>query len=509
MFRRLLIANRGEIAIRVARTAKEMGIRCIGVYSEADRNALHRAAMDETVAIGGPLPADSYLNIAHVLRAAQDSRADAIHPGYGFLSENPTFAQGCADAGFVFIGPPPDAMALSGDKIAARRSMAEIGVPVTAGVDRPLQSVDEARAVAADLGYPVIFKATAGGGGIGMSRVDRPADLASAFESAQSVALANFGNPDLFLEKYLLRARHVEVQVLLDSRDGVGFVERECSVQRRHQKLVEETPSPAVGRTLRARLIDTAVRALRALRYRNAGTVEFLLHDGRFTFNEVNARLQVEHPITEMVTGVDLVRQQIRIAAGDGPEVSQSELTRHGHAIECRVNAEDPIRNFLPSPGRVVGYREPTGPGVRVDSGVAGSSVVPPYYDPLIAKLVVQGRDRRQAIERIRRCVDAYEIRGVYTNLPFHRALLQTRAFVRGELWTTMVADLRIAARLRSRGPWQERIAAIAAALVASGRVARGPTFPLQRPSVAKWAVAGRPQPFAGGGHAVSPRRRW
>src|SRR5947208_2643247 len=397
MFRRLLIANRGEIAIRVARTAKEMGIRCIGVYSEADRNALHRPAMDETVAIGGPLPADSYLNIAHVLRAAQDSRADAIHPGYGFLSENPTFAQGCADAGFVFIGPPPDAMALSGDKIAARRSMAEIGVPVTAGVDRPLQSVDEAR----------------------------------------------------------------------------------------------------------------AVRALRALRYRNAGTVEFLLHDGRFTFNEVNARLQVEHPITEMVTGVDLVRQQIRIAAGDGPEVSQSELTRHGHAIECRVNAEDPIRNFLPSPGRVVGYREPTGPGVRVDSGVAGSSVVPPYYDPLIAKLVVQGRERQHAIERIRRCVDAYEIRGVYTNLPFHRALLQTRAFVRGELWTTMVADLRIAARLRSRGPWQERIAAIAAALVASGRVARGPTFPLQRPSVAKWAVAGRPQPFAGGGHAVSPRRRW
>src|SRR5437867_524148 len=416
MFRRLLIANRGEIAIRVARTAKEMGIRCIGVYSEADRNALHRAAMDETVAIGGPLPADSYLNIAHVLRAAQDSRADAIHPGYGFLSENPTFAQGCADAGFVFIGPPPDAMALSGDKIAARRSRAE---------------------------------------------------------------------------------------------DGVGFVERECSVQRRHQKLVEETPSPAVGRTLRARLIDTAVRALRALRYRNAGTVEFLLHDGRFTFNEVNARLQVEHPITEMVTGGALVRQQIRIAAGDGPEVSQSELTRRGHAIECRVNAEDPIRNFLPSPGRVVGYREPTGPGVRVDSGVAGSSVVPPYYDPLIAKLVVQGRDRRQAIERIRGCVDAYEIRGVYTNLPFHRALLQTRAFVRGELWTTMVADLRIAARLRSRGPWQERIAAIAAALVASGRVARGPTFPHQSPSVAKWAVAGRPQPFAGGGHAVSPRRRW
>jgi len=509
MIRRLLIANRGEIAIRVARTAREMGIRCIGVYSEADRGALHRSAMDESLEIGGPLPADSYLNIEHVLRAATDARADAIHPGYGFLSENPTFATRCAEGGFVFVGPPPDAMALSGDKIAARKSMAHLGVPVTTGVDRPLESVEEARAVASELGYPVLFKATAGGGGIGMSRVDRPAGLASAFETARSVALANFGNPDLFMEKYLLRARHVEVQVLLDSRAGVGFVERECSVQRRHQKLVEETPSPAVGRSLRARLIDTAVRGLRGLGYRNAGTVEFLLHDGRFTFNEVNARLQVEHPITEMVTGVDLVRQQIRIAAGDGLEISQSELTRDGHAIECRVNAEDPIRNFLPSPGQVVGYREPTGPGVRIDSGVAAGSVVPPYYDPLIAKLVVHARNRKQAIERMRRSIEAYEIRGVQTSLPFHRALLQRREFVRGDLWTTMVADLRIAARLRSRGPWEERVAAIAAALVASGRLARGPPFPLERASVAKWALAGRRERLAGGGHAVSPRRRW
>src|SRR5712691_4231138 len=492
MFRRLLIANRGEVAIRVARTAREMGINCIGVYSEADRGALHRAAMDESVVIGGPLPADSYLNIGRVLRAAQDSRADAIHPGYGFLSENPTFATRCAEAGFVFVGPPPDAMALSGDKIAARKSMADVGVPVTAGVDRPLPSVDEARAVAAELGYPVLFKATAGGGGIGMARVDRPAELASAFESARSVALANFGNPDLFLEKYLRRARHVEVQVLLDSRDGVGFVERECSVQRRHQKLVEETPSPAIDRSLRTRLIDTAVRGLRAIGYRNAGTVEFLLHDGRFTFNEVNARLQVEHPITETVTGVDLVRQQIRIAAGDGLEVSQNELRRHGHAIECRVNAEDPIRNFLPSPGRIVGYREPTGPGVRVDSGVVAASLVPPYYDPLMAKLVVHASNRRQSIDHMRKSIDAFEIRGVHTNLPFHRALFRRSEFVQGNLWTTMVADLRIVGRLRSRGPWEERFAAIAAALVASGRAARGPTFPLERPSVTRWSSVGR-----------------
>src|SRR2546425_4949256 len=495
--------------MRGARDGREMGIHWIGVSSEADRGALHRAAMDETVAIGGPLPADSYLNITRVLQAAHDSRADAIHPGYGFLSENSTFAARCAEEGFVFVGPPPDAMALSGDKIAARKSMARLGVPLTMGVDRPLESVEEARAVAADIGYPVLFKATAGGGGIGMSRVDRPADLASAFESARSVALANFGNADLFVEKYLRRARHVEVQVLLDSRGGVGFVERECSVQRRHQKLVEETPSPAVGRSLRARLIDTAVRGLRGLGYRNAGTVEFLLHDGRFTFNEVNARLPVEHPITEMVTGVDLVRQQLRIAAGDGLEVSQAELTRHGHAIECRINAEDPIRNFLPSPGRIVSYREPTGPGVRVDSGVAAGSLVPPYYDPLMAKLVVHASNRRKAIEHMRKSIDAFEIRGVRTNLPFHRALLRTAEFVRGNLWTTMVADLRIAARLRSRGPWEERVAAIAAALVASGRAARGPAFPLQRPAATRWALAGRRGRLLGGGHAVSPRRRW
>src|SRR5438445_5286310 len=388
--------------------------------------------------------------------------------------------------------------------------MAEAGVPVTEGVDRVLRSVDEGREVAAEIGYPVLFKATAGGGGIGMSRVDGPEGLAESFEAAQSVAGANFGNPDLFLEKYLQKARHVEVQVLLGDRGaGVGFVERECSVQRRHQKLVEETPSPAVGRSLRSRLIDTAVRGLRGLGYRNAGTVEFLLHDGRFTFNEVNARLQVEHPITEMVAGVDLVRQQIRIAAGDGLEFAQAELTRRGHAMECRVNAEDPIRNFLPSPGRIVGYREPTGSGVRIDSGVAAGSLVPPYYDPLMAKLVVHATNRKKAIELMRRSIDAFEIRGVHTNLPFHRALLRRSEFVQGNLWTTMVADLRIAARLRSRGPWEERVAAIAAALVASGRVARGPTFPLERPSVARWSLAGRRERLSGGGHAASPRRRW
>src|SRR3989440_1318771 len=442
MFRRVLIANRGEIAIRVAQTARAMGIRCIGVYTEADREARHRTVMDESREIGGPLPAQSYLNIDAIVRAATEARADAIHPGYGFLSENPEFATRCAEASIVFVGPSPEAMAVTGDKVAARRAMKEAGVPVTAGVDRVLRNIDEAREVASEIGYPVLFKATAGGGGIGMSRVDRPSDLPKAFETSRSVARTNFGNPDLFLEKYLRKARHIEVEVLIGDRGtGLGFVERECSVQRRHQKLVEETPSPAVGPSLRKRLIDVAVRGLRAVGYRNAGTVEFLFHEGRFTFNEVNARLQVEHPITEMVTGVDLVRQQFRIAAGEVIEVSLNEVRRRGHAIECRLNAEDPLRQFLPSPGRIVAFRPPSGPGIRVDAGVSAGSIVPPFYDPLMAKLIVHGRTRPDAVRRIRGSVDAFEVRGIHTNLPFHKALLSEPHFVRGQLWTTMVAD--------------------------------------------------------------------
>jgi pyruvate carboxylase subunit A len=509
MFRRLLIANRGEIAIRVARTAHAMGIRAIGVFSDADRAAFHRQAMDESVRIGGPLPAESYLNIDAILRAARDVAADAIHPGYGFLSENPAFVRRCAEEGVVFVGPPPKAMALTGDKVAARKAMAEAGVPVTAGVDRVLQSVDEAREVASDIGYPVLLKATLGGGGIGMSRVDHESDLAAAFETARSVAAANFGSADVFLEKYLRKARHLEVQVLLgDHGTGAGFVERECSVQRRHQKLVEETPSPAISPSLRRRLIEVAVRGLRSLEYRNAGTVEFLLHRGRFTFNEVNARLQVEHPITEMVTGVDLVRQQLLIAAGDGLEVSSNELRWHGHAIECRINAEDPLRNFLPSPGRIVDVREPKGLGLRIDSGVAAGSVVPPFYDPLMAKLIAHGGTRSQAIRRIRRGVESFVIRGCHTTLSFHRALLVEPHFLRGDLWTTMIADLRIVEKLRSRGPWEERVAAIAAAIEAGGRLAAGPMYGLEATRPSRWARSVRTDRLGGGG-AVPRRHRW
>ncbi len=509
MIRRLLIANRGEIAIRVARSAREMGIRCIGVYSEADREALHRKAMDESVELGGPLPADSYLNIERVLKAAKSSRADAIHPGYGFLSENPEFARRCEEESILFIGPGPKAMALSGDKIASRKAMAAAGVPVTPGVDRVLRSADEARDVADRIGYPVMFKATAGGGGIGMSRVDRPKELASAFEAAQSVARANFGNPDLFLEKYIERARHVEVQVLVGRRSrGIHFGERECSVQRRHQKLVEESPSPGLAPAQRRKLCETAVRGFLRIGYRNAGTAEFLYHDGKVTFNEINARLQVEHPVTEMVTLVDLVRQQILVAAGEDPEVSQNEVESHGHALECRINAEDPLRNFLPSPGRVVGYREPSGHGVRVDSGVATGSVVPAYYDPLMAKLIVRGRSRAETVDRMRRALADYEVRGVKTNLPFHEALLRERAFQRGDLWTTMIADLRIVERMRGRGSQEERVAAIAAALAAGpGFEPFAWTLALQRPRLSGWTLAGR-RDLHGGADALPHRRR-
>ncbi len=510
MIRRLLIANRGEIAIRVARSAREMGIVPIGVYSEADRGALHRSAMDESLEIGGPLPLESYLNADHIVKAARSAKADAVHPGYGFLSENAEFARRCAEDGLIFVGPGPKAMALSGDKIASRKAMAAAGVPVTPGFDRVLGTVDEAREVAERLGYPVMFKATAGGGGIGMSRVDRAKDLAAAFESAQSVARANFGNPDLFLEKYIERARHVEVQVLVARRGkGLHFGERECSVQRRHQKLVEESPATCLTPAQRKKLCETAVRGFERIGYRNAGTAEFLYHDGKITFNEINARLQVEHPVTEMVALVDLVRQQILVASGEEPEVSQNEISAHGHAMECRINAEDPLRNFLPSPGTVVRYQEPAGHGVRVDSGVHAGSVIPPYYDSLVAKLIVRGHGRTEVVERMARAVADFEIRGVRTNLPFHEALLRERSFRRGELWTTMIADLRIVERMRGRGAVEERVAAIAAALAA------GPGFDsfarpqaLQRSPAASWALAGRKELHGGVDAVPHPRRR-
>ena len=511
MIRRLMIANRGVIAIRVARTAREMGLHTVGVYSEVDRGALHLRFMDESVAIGGPAPRDSYLNLESILRVAKRTRADAIHPGYGFLSENPQFAARCAEEGLIFVGPGPRAMALSGDKIASRKAMAEVGVPVTPGMNRIVADLEEADDVARGLGFPVMFKATAGGGGIGMSRVDRPRDLPKAFESARSIALANFGSPDLFLEKYIPRARHIEVQVVLGRRGtGVHLWERECSVQRRHQKLIEETPSPSLTPTERRKLCDAALRGMRKVGYTNAGTAEFLYHKGHFTFNEINARLQVEHPITEAVTGIDLVRHQILVASGEGLGLSQNEIVRQGRAMECRINAEDPLRNFLPSPGEIRAYRPPAGPGVRVDSGVTRGSFVPPYYDSLVAKLIVHGRSRPEAIRRMERALGEFDIRGVNTTVPFHRAILREPAFQRGALWTTMVADRRIVERMRGRGPWEERVAALAVALAAGGSLERvRASRPLERSAVPAWALAGRAERLAGGEHAIPPRRGW
>ncbi len=446
-----------------------------------------------------------------IFAAARNAKADAIHPGYGFLAENSTFAARCVEEGLVFVGPPAKAMALAGDKLAARKKMADAGVPVTPGVDIILRSPEEAAELADRLGYPVLFKATGGGGGIGMSRVDESGQLASAFETARSVAEANFGSPDLFLEKYVSRARHIEIQVLLADRGrGLHLGERECSVQRRHQKLIEETPSTALTARQRARMGEVAVKGLQALGYRNAGTVEFLYHEGRFTFNEVNARLQVEHPVTEAVTGVDLVRQQLLIAAGEAPERSQAEIKLHGHALEARINAEDPLRNFLPSPGRIVAYREPSGPNIRVDSGIAAGSLVPPFYDPLVAKVIVRGRSRTEALRRMERALSAYEIRGVKTTVPFHAALLRVPAFASGDLWTTMVSDLRIPEKVTSRGPWEVQIAALAAALASGGALETlARRIPLERVRARPWALAGRREQLAGGAHAVPARRRW
>ena len=510
MIRTLLIANRGEIAIRIARTARSMGIRSIGVFSDIDRDALHVRAMDEAHGIGPADPSQSYLNADRILRVAHDTRSDGIHPGYGFLAENAGFAARCVEEGISFVGPTAHAIALTGDKIAARQAMARAGIPVTRGADRVVRSVREAREVAKDLGFPVLFKATGGGGGIGMSRVDGADRLAAAFESARSVARTNFGNPDLFLESYLERARHIEVQVVLGPRgSGVVLGERECSVQRRHQKLVEETPSPALSPRQRKQIGAAALRGLRTLGYTNAGTVEFLFHEGRFTFNEVNARLQVEHPVTELVTGIDLVRQQLLVASGEDLEVSPSKVRLRGHALECRINAEDPIRGFLPSPGRVLAYSEPEGPGIRVDSGIERGSEVPPMYDPLVAKVIVHGRTRADSIRRMREALASFDIRGIRTTIPFHQALLRHSEFRRGHLWTTMVADLRIAGRLQGRGPAEARVAAIAAALASTpGLFALAARERFLPPRGSAWAIAGSRERL-GGRDALRSRRRW
>ena len=510
MFRRVLVSNRGEIAIRVARTCRKLGVEPIGVYSTADVHAVHRRYMEDDVCIGPAPPMESYLAIDKIVKAAEDLRCEAVHPGYGFLAENPAFVKRCEEEDLAFIGPPSGPMALSGDKIASRKAMAAAGVPVTKGVDRVLHMVDDATAVAESLGYPVMFKATAGGGGIGMSRVDSLKDLPAAFEAACSVALANFGNPDLFLEKYVVHARHIEIQVLIDSQGhGVHLGERECSVQRRHQKLIEESPSPAMTPELREEIGATAVRGLQSVGYRNAGTVEFLFAGGNFHFNEVNARLQVEHPVTEAVTGLDLVELQIRIAAGEQLPLDQREVRLRGHAMECRINAEDPTANFAPGPGRVMEYREPRGPGVRVDSGVAAGSGVSEHYDPLIAKLIVHGENRASTVAGMERALRTFTIEGVPTTIPFHRAMLRDEAFRKGDLWTTMIADRNVLRAMAGPPLADGDIQALALALASMPQVVEllASRQPLRRLRVPVWAARGRRE-LMGGGHAVPSRRQ-
>jgi acetyl-CoA/propionyl-CoA carboxylase biotin carboxyl carrier protein len=449
MFNKVLVANRGEIAIRVFRTLRELGIGAVGVYSEGDREALHVAYADEAFLLGPTPPAESYLAVDRILDAAQRAGAQAIHPGYGFLAENAGFARAVEHAGLVWIGPPPAAIELMGNKTAARTAMQAAGVPIIPGTTEPVGSVDELLALGEEIGYPLLIKAAAGGGGKGMEAVETPGDAEQAFERARRQGESYFANPDVYVEKLIVDPRHVEVQVLADAHGNVVHLgERDCTIQRRHQKLIEETPSPAVDGALRARIGAIGVEAARACGYRSAGTVEGLLtRDGEYFFMEMNTRIQVEHTVTEAVTGLDLVREQILVALGEPLSVRQDDVELRGHAIECRINAEDAARGFLPAPALVTGYREPSGPGVRVDSGVAAGYEVSGAYDPMVAKLIVHGEDREHARRRMLRALDELWIEGPATLIGFHKALLSHPCFVAGETCHGIVESPELAAR--------------------------------------------------------------
>jgi acetyl-CoA carboxylase biotin carboxylase subunit len=441
VFRAVLVANRGEIARRVFRACRRLGVGTVAVYSEADRDAPHVREADRSVLLG-PAPArESYLDIERILAAARESGADAVHPGYGFLSENWRFAEACARAGLAFIGPPPEAVQAMGDKSGARRLMAAAGVPTVPGSPGPVADAAEAEAQAAGIGFPLILKAAGGGGGIGLARVERAADLAAAFATATRRAQAAFGNGAVYLERYLERPRHVEVQVFADAHgSAVHLHERECSIQRRHQKLIEESPAPGLDPATKRGLVEAAVAGTRAIGYVNAGTLEFLVDGaGRFYFIEMNTRIQVEHPVTEEVTGLDLVVEQLRVAVGERLSWRQDEIVQRGAAVEGRVYAEDPDRNFLPSPGTLSRLDLPAGDGIRVESGVAAGSVVSVHYDPLLLKLVARGGDRPQALARLRAAIEATAVEGVRTTLPFLARVLDHPDVRRGALHTQMV----------------------------------------------------------------------
>ena len=443
MFSKILIVNRGEIAIRIIRACKEMEIRTVAVYSKADKDSLHVLFADEAVCIGKAQSKESYLNIPPIISAAEVTDVEAIHPGYGFLSENAYFAEICEACKITFIGPPPEAISRMGDKSVARQTMKKAGVPIVPGSDGPVKDEKESIKVAEKIGYPVMIKASAGGGGKGMRIAHNKESLISSFHMAQSEVQAAFGNSEVYIEKYIDEARHIEMQVLADKfGNTIHLRERECSIQRRHQKLIEETPSPAINNRLREKMGEAAIRAAKVVGYFSVGTVEFILDkQGNFYFMEMNTRIQVEHPITEMITGVDLIKEQIRIAAGKRLAYQQKDITCRSHSIECRINAEDPDNNFVPSQGKITEYHPPGGPGVRVDSHLYKGYTIPPYYDSLIAKLIVHAQDRKSAILRMKRALEEYIIEGIKTTIPFHLNVLETENFQKGEYSTGFIEE--------------------------------------------------------------------
>ncbi len=442
MFKKILIANRGEVALRIMRAARELGVKTVAVYSEADRDTLPVRYADEAVCIG-PAPAGkSYLVMSNIIAAANTTGCEAVHPGYGFLAENADFARACADNDLVFIGPSPDCIERMGNKAAARETMTACGVPTVPGSDGVIEDVEDARAFADRVGYPVLIKASAGGGGKGMREVHDPKDLDGAFSAAKAEAQAAFGNGDVYLEKLVLRPRHVEIQVLADDfGNHISLCERDCSIQRRHQKLLEEAPSPALTPELRRAMGVAAIKAVRAVDYRNAGTIEFLLDEsGKFYFMEMNTRVQVEHPVTEQITGVDIIKEQLRIAAGEPMRcASRAPFSPSGHAIEFRINAEDPDNDFRPSPGTITRFEVPTGPGVRIETYLTQGAKISPYYDSMVAKLIVWGSDREEALQRARRALDEFAIEGIPTTIPFHKRVLDTAIFQAGEARTDFI----------------------------------------------------------------------
>ncbi len=494
MFKKILIANRGEIAIRVIRTCRERGIKTVAVYSEADRDGLHVRMADEAYLIG-PAPAnESYLVMDKILEVAKQTEAEAIHPGYGFLSENAAFSDACKKAGIVFIGPTSKAMKSLGDKISARKLADRAGVPTVPGIERPLKDAPEAKEVADKIGYPVMLKASAGGGGKGMRRVESAEEIESAFQMTQSEAKSSFGDDAVFIEKFVVEPHHIEIQILGDTHGNViALGERDCSIQRRHQKVLEESPSPFISDNTRQKLLEAAVNLTKEVGYAGAGTLEFLVdRDQNYYFLEMNARLQVEHPVTELVTGLDLVKEQLHIAAGEPLRYKQDEIQLRGHALECRIYAEDAENNFMPSPGTIEAVRNPEGPGIRIDSAVFPGSEISIYYDPMIAKLIVWGRTRREMIERMRRALREYRIDGVKHNILFHQEVLNNKDFCEGKFDTGFIGTM---------GEWYqaghptelEEVAIIAASLAfdelgpqdSDDREAAGP-------AISPWKIAAR-----------------